>query len=88
MCSFKIDDWRYRSEVDKIISHLYVMTKTFGRARASDDIVELHLFDFDKVKLTDIVPEHHEMFNALSKWRNEYLKKSPPLSKSVENMMD
>ena len=42
--SAKIDDWRYRSEVDKIITHLYSCDLVFGQAKASDDLEAIDWF--------------------------------------------
>ncbi len=42
--SAKVDDWRYRSEADKIITLLYSCDYVFGRAIAQDDIEEVRWF--------------------------------------------
>jgi bifunctional NMN adenylyltransferase/nudix hydrolase len=42
--SKKIDDWRYRGETDKIITHFYLAHRLFGMARADDDIAEVRWF--------------------------------------------
>lgn len=39
--SIRIDDWRYRSEVDKIITHLYSCDLMFGKAEPKDDLEAL-----------------------------------------------
>lgn len=43
--SKKIDDWRYRSEEDKVISMLFEAKYIFGRIEPSQDISELKWFD-------------------------------------------
>jgi bifunctional NMN adenylyltransferase/nudix hydrolase len=40
--SFVIDDWRYRGEVENIITTLYTATLLHGRPEPRDDIAELH----------------------------------------------
>lgn len=63
--SKKIDDWRYRNEVDKIITHLFVADYVFGNPQAQDDIAELRWFDIDKITPEMAVAQHRvllEMF--------------------------
>lgn len=63
--SFVIDDWRYASEVNKITTSLFVVTKWTGVPEPDDDIEELRWFPFNQYTLDSIVPEHQEMFNFL-----------------------
>lgn len=68
--SFKIDDWRYRNEVDKIFTHLYISWYVMGAAKAADDIAEVQWFNLDKpdtiIKLEDnIVPQHRVLYKAV-----------------------
>lgn len=88
VASQKIDDWRYRSEEDKIITHLFAMTRTFGRAKADDDISELRLFEFDKVGADMLVPEHRSLFEKLAAWRKDYLKTQIILAAEVARQLD
>lgn len=88
VASQKIDDWRYRNEEDKIITHLFAMTKTFGRAKADDDISELRLFEFDKINQDMLVPEHRALFEKLAAWRKEYLRTRVILSAEVAKQLD
>jgi bifunctional NMN adenylyltransferase/nudix hydrolase len=63
--SKKIDDWRYRNEADKIITHLFVADYVFGNPKAQDDIAELRWFDVDKITPAMVVAPHKvllEMF--------------------------
>jgi bifunctional NMN adenylyltransferase/nudix hydrolase len=73
--SAKINDWRYRSEADKIITLLFSCDFIDGEPRAQDDIADLAWF-----KLTDlplmikdgpISEEHIELFNFIT---GKYLK--------------
>lgn len=67
--SFKIDDWRYRYERDKIISTLFSTDLISGDPVASDDIAELKWVEFRAVKSQmtngDTAPEHGEMLRHL-----------------------
>lgn len=63
--SVVIDDWRYRSEVDKITTALFVAKRMFGNPKPSDDICELKYFDIAEIKREPVqffeltvVPEH------------------------------
>lgn len=76
-----IDDWRYRNEVDKIKSMLFIAKYMYGRPQGGDDVSEVRWFDISKfinmkekgitsVELnnftsSNIVPEHRNMFNML-----------------------
>lgn len=67
--SFKIDDWRYRKETDKIITLLYSCSLIFGQAKAADDLDEVRWFSLDEVKAllerNEIVKEHEAMLTHL-----------------------
>ena len=47
--SFRVDDWRYRYEADKIITSLFSTEYISGDARGSDDIEEVQWFSFPEV---------------------------------------
>ncbi|MDB5282165.1 MAG: hypothetical protein JWO06_1240 [Bacteroidota bacterium] len=57
--SAKIDDWRYRSEVDKIITLFFKADYKEGQAKANDDIVELKWFKAATLSEEQIVKEHY-----------------------------
>ena len=50
ICSMLTNDWRYRSEVDKITTSLFVTSVVFGSPIAGDDIEEVKWFDLDEFK--------------------------------------
>ena len=58
--SQKIDDFRYRNEKSKIITHMFSMVKENGRACANDDICELKLFNFNDLT-EDMLQEEHRI---------------------------
>jgi len=67
--SKKIDDWRYRTEVDKIITHLYVGYYSFGAPNADDDIAEVRWFDVKWFReFGAVVPEHKPLMEMFFNW--------------------
>jgi bifunctional NMN adenylyltransferase/nudix hydrolase len=66
--SYLIDDWRYRSETNKIKTLFFVATHTSGIPQAGDDIAELKWFDIKKLKKVDIVEAHSVLLEALQEY--------------------
>lgn len=62
-----VNDWRYRNEVDKIMTTLWVGEYTIGEARAGDDIAATKWAPIALgVELKkQIVPEHHILVDML-----------------------
>ncbi len=48
--SFRVNDWRYRSESDKIITCLFSTDYVSGNPKGSDDIGEVRWFAFNEVQ--------------------------------------
>jgi len=65
LSSHRIDDWRYRSEYDKIMTSFFTAKYIFGNPIPNDDIAELKFFHIDQIKESDIVNEHRELFYKL-----------------------
>ncbi|MFY7998257.1 MAG: NUDIX domain-containing protein [Candidatus Kapaibacteriota bacterium] len=65
--SAKIDDWRYASESDKIMTLFFTAKYVFGRIQPQDDISELRFFRFSELQRTDIVPEHGVLYDLLKR---------------------
>ena len=66
--SFFIDDWRYRSEVDCIMTVLFKATYLHGMPKAGDDLVDVKWFPLDESTLEQIGPKSHiKMFDVLIK---------------------
>ena len=67
--SRKINDWRYKSEVDKIITTLFSCDHMFGTPKAQDDIIKLDWFkiaDLPKMIENGVTsPEHKELFEYI-----------------------
>jgi len=61
--SFFIDDWRYKSEVDKITTRLYVVDidNCAGRIQPDDDIEEVAWFPMEYNILDLVSPNHVEL---------------------------
>jgi bifunctional NMN adenylyltransferase/nudix hydrolase len=73
--SFRVDDWRYKNETDKIITTLFSTDFIAGEPKANDDIAELGWFLLSE--LPDMISNelttttHNPLFNALL---SKYLK--------------
>lgn len=67
--SAKIDDWRYRSEEDKIITLFFKTQWVFGNAKANDDLKELDWFPINELpgmmQNGTIAKEHHVLVQLL-----------------------
>lgn len=59
--SFRIDDWRYRNESDKIMTAFFRCDYTDGRSHATDDISELKWLAYDAIKENTFEPEHEPL---------------------------
>ena len=69
--SYRIDDWRYRNQSDKIMTAFFVAEFTFGSKKAGDDLDEVGSFLIEDIKPTDLVAAHRPLFTELL----AYLKK-------------
>jgi len=65
MKSFFVDDWRYKSETNKITTFLYVATDWSGRIAPDDDIEECKWFTLDEFLVDEVVDNHTEMIEYL-----------------------
>ena len=70
VCSQRIDDWRYRSEPDGIMTTLFLGKYTMGRIAPDDDIAELKFFDISELCTNEqvenkIMMEHVELIKTL-----------------------
>lgn len=67
--SAKIDDWRYRTEEDKIITLLFATDLLYGRPQAADDLMQVEWAAVDDlqgmVDTAKIAAEHHPLIRLL-----------------------
>ena len=63
--SLKVDDWRYHSEEDKILTILFKCKYVFGSIEPSQEISELKWFDLKEFNKNDMVAEHKELIEIL-----------------------
>lgn len=70
ICELKVDDWRYRGELDKIFTDFYVAEFKGGEPRPTDDIAELRWFTLEEISGIDfnvmnIMREHQPLMRQL-----------------------
>ena len=61
-----INDWRYRGEIDKIKTALFVAKYIYGKPEGADDVAEVKWVPFNNLNKNDIMEGHHvllDMFN-------------------------
>lgn len=66
--SYKIDDWRYRGEVDQIKTLLFTASHKRGTPAPDDDIAEVRWFDTDELAKnfkTIVMPLHQPLIEQL-----------------------
>ena len=65
--SYKVDDWRYRSELAKIITVLYIAEHESGTPEPDDDIARLKWFDLSVLlSYADLInPDHKKMVDRV-----------------------
>lgn len=76
--SFRVDDWRYRREADKIITSLFSTDYISGESKGSDDISEVNWFGLAAVKKMmaqhETAEEHEPQLKyLLARYLNEKL---------------
>lgn len=62
--SYRVDDWRYRSEHDKIMTVLFVAYHLAGRPRAGDDLVKVAWFPLS-IEMGRIVEAHRPLIKRV-----------------------
>ncbi len=65
--SFKVDDWRYRKEANKIVTTLFVCDHMYGTPEASDDLDEVEWFKVEELNKDMIVGTHLPLLKKLLK---------------------
>lgn len=71
-----INDWRYRSEQNKIKTLMFVLNYNGGEPKADDDIADVRWMRFGNIFVTDLVETHRPLLHMLNKhFNNEILPK-------------
>lgn len=65
--SSNIDDWRYKGEVDGVMTCLFKCKYIFGRPTPDDDICEAKWFPIVDLNETNVMPAHMVLLNMLKK---------------------
>lgn len=66
--SSNINDWRYRGEVDGVMTTLFACTHISGTPTPDDDICEAKWFVLDLLTVDELMPAHHCLLDLL--WEN------------------
>jgi bifunctional NMN adenylyltransferase/nudix hydrolase len=62
--SHRVDDWRYRKEVDKILTSVMAVEFLWGAPKAGDDISAVRWVTIDKINPErDLMPDHAGMWD-------------------------
>lgn len=61
--SVRIDDWRYKADVDKIMTTFFKCKYIFGAPKGSDDLAEVKWVNIEDVTEDSMVGEHWKMFS-------------------------
>ncbi len=70
--SHRVDDWRYKSEEDKIITMLFTAKYVHGAISPKDDIAELRIIHFDELHENLFVAEHKPLFHIFKKFISKH----------------
>jgi len=65
--SFRVKDWRYQSEEDKIMTTLFKCDYLWGSIEPSQEISELKWFELNDELVNSVVEEHKELIQFLLK---------------------
>lgn len=68
--SYRINDFRYRDSVHKVMTSLFATTFVFGKLEASDDLDEIGWYDHDQL-LDVIMDAHRPLIERYLKWLEE-----------------
>lgn len=60
-----INDWRYRSEIDKIKTAFFKVKYMFGRPEGKDDVAFAKWFKINELTTANVMPEHHVLLTML-----------------------
>jgi bifunctional NMN adenylyltransferase/nudix hydrolase len=66
VASVVVDDWRYRGEIDRIMTFLFRAKVMHGPLEAGDDLSEIRWFPVNAISKTEIVETHWPLMAALN----------------------
>lgn len=70
-----VDDWRYRSEANKIKTLMFVLKYSSGIPKANDDIADVRWKSINDITSDQIVPTHRPLMAMfMTWWRRETIK--------------
>jgi bifunctional NMN adenylyltransferase/nudix hydrolase len=74
--SWKVDDWRYVNETDKVFTSLFALNRVGGTPAAGDDIAEIRRVNLMSLSEDDVVEEHIPLLNAAKEWHREMMQET------------
>lgn len=69
--SMIVDDWRYRKEVDRIMTTVFICDYLYGVVEGKDDINEAKLFYLENFNLNLLVPQHKPIMEMVLAYLNK-----------------
>ena len=63
--SHNVNDWRYRNELDQIVTTLFITRYLWGPLTPGDDIDEAKWFRLDDFKMNTLVEEHRPLMEMV-----------------------
>ena len=69
--SHKVDDWRYRNELDQIVTSVFVTKYLWGPLGAGDDLDEARWFDLSDLDLDTLVEQHRPLMRLVFAYLNK-----------------
>jgi len=70
-----IDDWRYRSELDKIMTSVFIAQYIYGSITGSDDLSEAKWFSLEDFDMNVLLPQHRVIMEMVQTHLNKGLEK-------------
>lgn len=83
-----IDDWRYRIEIDKIKTALFVAKYIYGKPEGADDVAEVKWVPINNLNKNDIMDGHHVLVDMfIEKFVNDKNFYETYISENVDGEM-
>lgn len=75
--SMRVDDWRYRSSCDKIMTALFTTTYAYGQVQAGDDLSQVAWVPYDNVR-NHLAKAHLPLWETME---HEVIRKDQPVAR-------